>query len=159
MYSIQGDLILDPFLGTGTTLIAALSSYRNCIGYEIDQEFRELIAQRLQSAIEFVNNYVINRINRHLEFIKGAENQNKFLKYQSEKYDFKVKTAYETKIDFKFVKEITKIDDNNYEALYFGEDFTDNLMNQLKNGNKLELNFVKARGKKLKFSVQQKLTP
>ena len=43
MYSIRGDTVLDPFLGTGTTILAAMVMGRNSIGYEIDQSFQELI--------------------------------------------------------------------------------------------------------------------
>ena len=39
MYSVKGDTVLDPFLGTGTTIIAAIASGRNSVGYEIDPNF------------------------------------------------------------------------------------------------------------------------
>jgi DNA modification methylase len=43
----KGDLVLDPFLGSGTTLKAALELGRHCIGYEINEEFANVIAERL----------------------------------------------------------------------------------------------------------------
>jgi site-specific DNA-methyltransferase (adenine-specific) len=42
-----GDTILDPFLGSGTTATSALSLDRECIGYEINQEFSEVVEARL----------------------------------------------------------------------------------------------------------------
>ena len=39
MYSVKADVVLDPFLGTGTTMAAAMASARNSIGYEIDHSF------------------------------------------------------------------------------------------------------------------------
>ena len=36
MYAAKGDVVLDPFLGTGTTTYAAMASGRNSIGYEMD---------------------------------------------------------------------------------------------------------------------------
>jgi DNA modification methylase len=39
MFSFVGDTVLDPFLGTGTTAIAALQHGRNSIGYEIDPAY------------------------------------------------------------------------------------------------------------------------
>ena len=36
MYSVKYDVVLDPFLGTGTTMAAAMASGRNCVGFEID---------------------------------------------------------------------------------------------------------------------------
>ena len=43
MYSVKNDVILDPFLGTGTTTAAAMASGRNSIGVEIDESFRQSI--------------------------------------------------------------------------------------------------------------------
>jgi site-specific DNA-methyltransferase (cytosine-N4-specific) len=43
MFSIIGDTVLDPFLGTGTTTKVAMQLYRNSIGYEIDENLLELI--------------------------------------------------------------------------------------------------------------------
>jgi site-specific DNA-methyltransferase (adenine-specific) len=44
-----GDTILDPFLGSGTTAVSALDLDRQCIGYELNREFEEVIAERLGS--------------------------------------------------------------------------------------------------------------
>jgi DNA modification methylase len=41
MFSFVGDTVLDPFLGTGTTSLAAVQSGRNSIGYEIDPTYLE----------------------------------------------------------------------------------------------------------------------
>jgi DNA modification methylase len=49
MFSIVGDTVLDPFMGTGTTLLAAVSLGRNSVGYEIDKEFRKVIQQKTSS--------------------------------------------------------------------------------------------------------------
>jgi len=47
MYSFVGETILDPFLGSGTTTLAAKNSNRNSIGYEINKSFKEIITKRL----------------------------------------------------------------------------------------------------------------
>jgi len=49
MFSIIGDTVLDPFLGTGTTIKAAMELKRNSIGYEIDEAFRPLIEAKISS--------------------------------------------------------------------------------------------------------------
>lgn len=54
----RGDTVIDPFLGSGTTAYSALNSGRKCIGYEINDEFDDVIAERLaplnqQSLTEF----------------------------------------------------------------------------------------------------------
>lgn len=46
-YSFVGERVLDPFLGSGTTLLAAALHGRNGIGYDINADFCELTQQRL----------------------------------------------------------------------------------------------------------------
>ncbi len=48
MFSFVGDTILDPFLGSGTTSLAAKNLGRNSVGYEINPTFSPIIKDRLQ---------------------------------------------------------------------------------------------------------------
>ena len=52
MYSLMEEYVLDPFLGTGSTALAAAGAFRNSIGFEIDGGFRDIIFERLLSAKE-----------------------------------------------------------------------------------------------------------
>lgn len=47
MFSFVGDTVLDPFLGTGTTSLAAAQYGRNSVGYEIDAEYLAFAQQRI----------------------------------------------------------------------------------------------------------------
>jgi len=47
MFSFIDDTVLDPFLGSGTTTLAAKNLDRNSIGYEINKEFLPLIKQKI----------------------------------------------------------------------------------------------------------------
>lgn len=47
MYSFVGDMVLDPFLGTGTTTLAARNLGRDSIGYEINGDLIPVIRRRL----------------------------------------------------------------------------------------------------------------
>ncbi|WP_457753388.1 DNA-methyltransferase [Thermococcus sp.] len=47
MFSIIGDTVLDPFLGTGTTTKVAIELQRNSIGYEIDESLRPIIEEKI----------------------------------------------------------------------------------------------------------------
>lgn len=48
MFSFFGDTVLDPFCGTGTTMIAAMQCDRNSIGVEIDSEYCRMAAERIR---------------------------------------------------------------------------------------------------------------
>ena len=47
MFSFAGDTVLDPFLGTGTTIAAAMSTGRSSVGVEIDPAYLSLARSRL----------------------------------------------------------------------------------------------------------------
>lgn len=49
MFSFLGDTVLDPFVGSGTTSLAAKVSGRNSIGYEINKEFLPIIKEKLDT--------------------------------------------------------------------------------------------------------------
>ena len=49
LFSYEEDLILDPFMGSGTTAVAAKNLGRNYIGYEIKKEYVELSKERLKN--------------------------------------------------------------------------------------------------------------
>jgi site-specific DNA-methyltransferase (adenine-specific) len=52
LYSFTGDIVLDPFMGRGTTAIAALNSERNYVGYDTNSDYIELANQRIKKATE-----------------------------------------------------------------------------------------------------------
>ena len=51
MSSYQGDTILDPFLGSGTSIVAALTHGRKGIGYEIDSNYKDIIIKRITDEV------------------------------------------------------------------------------------------------------------
>lgn len=50
MFSFAGDTVLDPFVGTGTTSLAAMNTGRNSIGNEIEPSYLSIATERLKSA-------------------------------------------------------------------------------------------------------------
>ena len=61
MFSFNGDTVLDPFCGTGTTMIAALKYGRNSIGIDIEPEYCRMAARYLkrESSNLFINTELI----------------------------------------------------------------------------------------------------
>jgi len=49
-YTSEDDLIVDPYCGTGTTLVASKKLGRNYIGFEIDSEYFKIAEERLKNA-------------------------------------------------------------------------------------------------------------
>ncbi len=118
MFSIKGDMVLDPFLGTGTTTLASITSGRNSIGIEIDDNFNKIISPKFERIISFSNNYIRNRIYQHNEFVKNYLEQNKKLKYTNNNYNFPVMTKQETDILINILSDIEKTNNNTFKIIY-----------------------------------------
>lgn len=118
MFSVKGDIVLDPYLGTGTTMLAAMNSGRNSIGFEIDPFFENIIKNRTKKIIEHSNKYIEYRINKHLEFVKERESKKGPLKYTNKNYGFKVMTKQETEILINPLKSINLVSKNEFEVEY-----------------------------------------
>ncbi len=52
LYSFEGDVILDPFIGSGQTAIASIKAKRNYVGYDIDKQYCELAEKRIKEITE-----------------------------------------------------------------------------------------------------------
>lgn len=52
LYSFEGDVVLDPFCGSGTTCLAARASRRHFVGYEVDPAYVDLARRRLDKERE-----------------------------------------------------------------------------------------------------------
>lgn len=51
LYTFEGDLVLDPFMGSGTTLVAAVLTERAAVGYDLDPEYVAVAKERVTSAM------------------------------------------------------------------------------------------------------------
>ena len=115
MFSVQGDVVLDPFLGTGTTTLGAIASARNSIGVEIDNTFNDMIEDRINNSIQ-LNDFIEQRIQNHKEFIQKRENEKGKTKYMNNFYGFPVVTNQETNMQIPKIKGVSKKDENLFEA-------------------------------------------
>ncbi|MCL5674258.1 MAG: site-specific DNA-methyltransferase [Candidatus Omnitrophica bacterium] len=74
MFTFVGDTVLDPFLGSGTTLKSAINLGRNSIGYEINDEFLSMIKNKIEL------NGTLFALNHQVEILK----QNKSISIEND---------------------------------------------------------------------------
>ena len=98
MFSIQGDTVLDPFLGTGTTSLAAMISARNSIGFERDPGLATVMQKRFAEVISLGTRKTRNRFDAHRSFIQERIRLNKIPKHMHQLLNTPVITAQETDI-------------------------------------------------------------
>ncbi len=119
MFSVQGDVILDPFVGTGSSTLAAIASDRNSVGFEIDSNFAQTIVETVLNKENELNNYVKKRIMNHLNFVEERlkAKGNDYFKYRNRNFEFPVMTKQETEIKIQYVKKVLN-EGNEFIAKY-----------------------------------------
>lgn len=110
MYSAEGDTVLDPFVGLGTTNIACMISKRNSIGVDIDEEIAEIALTNMNANIDILNGIVDSRVKQHLAFIEDLPTEKRDRCYINKPHGFEVKTKQETAIEFETITSIKKTD-------------------------------------------------
>ena len=95
MFSIYDDCVLDPFLGTGTTALAAALTGRHAVGYEVDAAFQPAVEKRLHRVPSLSHTLNRDRLADHRTFLKKRE---KPCKYEHAYYGFGVITKQERKL-------------------------------------------------------------
>lgn len=110
MYSLQGETILDPFMGTGTSMLAAIASGRNSVGYEIDDAFKDIIIDNINNTpISFFNSIIESRINAHKQFLleRNSDLSKSEIKHFNENLNMPVMTKQETDIQFYYLEKMS----------------------------------------------------
>jgi DNA modification methylase len=118
MYSVKGDTVVDPFLGTGTTLWSAVAAGRNCIGFEIENAFGEVVWANKEAAVANSNERIRHRIQNHLDFLETRSNDKGKCKYLNMHYKFPVMTNQEKALFINPLESIGKIDEDTVEVAY-----------------------------------------
>lgn len=118
MYSVYGDTVLDPFLGTGTTILAAAAAARNSVGFERDGHFRDLIDTRIRQESTRLGQINRKRLSDHREFIDRAVHGKKVFKHINEHYNFPVVTAQESQLLLYELEQLTVNSGSIYTGAY-----------------------------------------
>lgn len=118
MFSVMGDTVLDPFLGTGTTLFAAAAAGRNSLCYELDKAFGPMIEESWGRIIEQGRNRIGERFDGHLQFVRDREAAGKAIKHTNRVYGFPVITRQETELMLPLPEAVEQTRQNQFTVTY-----------------------------------------
>ncbi len=118
MYSVKKDTVLDPFLGTGTTLAAAMTAARNSIGCEIEPKFLDSIMEIKNNILGLSGEATHNRLNAHLSFIAERAAAGKHVKHMNLPYGFPVMTLQEKELIINELIKVTQTTDKSLHAVH-----------------------------------------
>jgi len=146
MFTFVGETVLDPFLGSGTTTLAAMLTSRNSIGYEINEDFMPIIKTKLEGKEPSLFPHDIRYQKQNLPEIDWKK------KIESLPYVFRDPIKFDKKIDpqkLKFGSKIS-IEDNQTgakrETYFTVKEIIDTNLIRLNNGLVVRLLGVKPRG-------------
>ena len=122
MYSLYGDTVLDPFLGTGTTSAAALAACRNSVGIETDTSLLPVIAASLSRAVDCGAERVKARLAAHRAFVAARTASGRPCAHRSRVYGCPVMTAQETELTLYLPASLDCNPDGVYHAAYVRTD-------------------------------------
>ncbi|MGB4959758.1 MAG: DNA methyltransferase [Saprospiraceae bacterium] len=105
MFAFKGETVLDPFMGSGTTSLAARNLERNSIGYEINPEFIEIVKDKLKI-------YQTDIAGTTYEFLTDKISIDPVLEFENLPYRFVDFQNLDKKIDPKKLQFGSKIDKN-----------------------------------------------
>jgi DNA modification methylase len=108
MYSAKDDLVLDPFMGTGTTMAAAMTAARNSVGYEISPDLATIIDETARWVPELATGTVEDRLARHREFIARRHEKEQPTKYVNTYYGFPVVTNQEKNLYLEKIDQVSE---------------------------------------------------
>jgi DNA modification methylase len=109
MFSIKQDAVLDPFLGTGTTMHAAIASERNSIGVEIDDGFRSYLAETTPKILASLNECISERLRRHVSYMEEYSRKKGQPKHVNSYHGFPVVTTQEVNLKLRYIDKVEKI--------------------------------------------------
>jgi DNA modification methylase len=107
MYSVQGDTVLDPFFGTGTTSLAAMASARSSIGVEVDRNLVERFDPLEVDVTSLANERSRDRLAAHREFVADRDDSPG---YEADQYETRVVTNHERSIHLPTIEAVEGTD-------------------------------------------------
>jgi DNA modification methylase len=152
MFTFVGDTVLDPFLGSGTTSLAAKNLNRNSVGYEINPSFASVITSKLniteQNIFGIANFEFVNRKEMNTDFSKEIANL---------PYKFHDPHTLDKKVDprkLKFGSKIQNGDNGNNGELYTVKEIISPALLRLNNDLKVRLLGISEEPSQIENAIQ-----
>jgi len=118
MFSVKGDQVLDPFMGTGTTMAGAMAAGRNSIGYDTDSHLIPAIQRTVRGVMVLAGQVAGRRLARHLDFVEQRTAAGKPLKHMNEPYGFPVITSQEKFLQLHIPSDLVQTDETRFEVAH-----------------------------------------
>ncbi len=118
MFSVKNDLVLDPFMGTGTAMCAAAASGRNSVGYEIDPGFETTVSARAKDIVAMAEDRERRRLAGHVEFVREKLDRKGAFKHRNRHYGFPVTTAQEKELLLSPPESVERTGEGGYRAVH-----------------------------------------
>ncbi len=118
MFSVKGDTVLDPFMGSGTTMLAAMCAGRNSLGYEIDDKLQSVFLAKTASVPDIAQRLIDDRLAAHHKFLKERIASKGDPKHMNHHYGFAVMTRQEQDLCLDRVKNIQYLPGNRFSVDY-----------------------------------------
>lgn len=149
MFSFVDDTILDPFLGSGTTTLAAKNLNRNSIGYEINSQFLPFIKEKIGAN----DPAQIAKFEFIIQKLKHCDWKSKIQKLP---YQFHDPIKFDKKVDPKKIKFGSKIDfsESIRKEFYSVKEIINPELIVLNNGLKIKLLGIKQKRETLQMALE-----
>jgi DNA modification methylase len=118
MYSLYGDLVFDPFLGTGTTTAAAIAAGRNSLGAEHYHELSAAISESVSKALSLGAARTRARFASHRKFVRDRMETGYKFKHHNSVHHFPVMTSQEVGLSLYVPDGIKSESDTSFEVTY-----------------------------------------
>jgi DNA modification methylase len=118
MFSVKGDLVLDPFVGSGTTILAAMCAGRNSMGVEIEETMIPVIQAGVSEIAAASNRRILERLHRHQSFVEECRRSGRELKHTNRHYGFPVISRQEREILINYLSSLNTLTESYWKIEY-----------------------------------------
>jgi DNA modification methylase len=118
MFSVKGDVVLDPFAGTGTSMLAAMASERDSVCFELDKTLEPVIVAAAEGLLPVANRRIRDRLEAHAAFVEQRARDGRPCGHRNEPYGFACMSAQEKHILIRDLASVVRRADGAFTVEY-----------------------------------------